>query len=246
MKRKLKRILVLLTCTLMLTSTISVQARPMQMYICGNYVTRNIECIGKFDMLPVLDIANELGYNAYFNGRIAVLYNDQRSYTFVLGQPAVFDQNGREYGLDVVPQIINGKLMIPAKFFYDAMGKTYTWDAITDTLFLDSDYTYYWLINTPEYRQAKTKIELTDGTWVFEDNSGMTEHDINMEFYPDGTCYYETWRVRAYGIYEMYGTTGIIAEFDIYYNPAGSKNYEYYYSETNYFTLSNGTLTWVE
>ena len=151
---KTKRILALLLGFSLLVPA-TAQARDMNVYVNNQYLVRDVQIVNDFDMLPVLDIASELGFAATFDGTTAVLSSPQQQYTFTLGSPDVYNKDGRWYGLDVVPQMINGKFMIPAKFFQDAMGKPYFWDDVTDSVFLDSNNEYNWLISTPEYKQAK-------------------------------------------------------------------------------------------
>ena len=57
---------------------------------------------------------------------------------------------------------MNGKVRVPAKFFQDAMGMSYVWDAVTNTVFLDSENTYNWLIGTWEYQSAKREKLVRD------------------------------------------------------------------------------------
>ncbi|MDY3031487.1 MAG: copper amine oxidase N-terminal domain-containing protein, partial [Clostridia bacterium] len=132
-----KKILIpVITAAIMGFAAIGASARNLDMYVNNHHVVRDIQTVGRFDMLPVLDIAGELGFNCSFDGTTIKLYNDSRSYKFTMGKAAAYDQNGKWYGLDVVPQIINGSVRIPYKFFCDAMGLSYTWDDVTSTIFL--------------------------------------------------------------------------------------------------------------
>lgn len=145
----------LILCVLVTGTFGSVYARDMNIYVNGHHLIRDVQTVGKFDMLPILDIAGELGFKVNFDNYTACIYNDNRSYSFRLGDAVVSDNYGNRFGLDVVPQILNGKFMIPAKFFQDVMLKSYVWDDVTDTVFLGSENEYNWLINTDEYKRAK-------------------------------------------------------------------------------------------
>lgn len=147
----------IMTAGVTLLSSISVSAYDMNMYVNNQFVVRDIQNIGGFDMLPILDIAGELGFQCYYDGNTINLYNDQKGYTFNMGSASVCDESGNWYGLDVVPQIINGKVRIPAKFFQDVMGTSYVWDEQTNTIFFNSESTYNWLTNTEEYKLANKK-----------------------------------------------------------------------------------------
>ena len=129
-------------------SALCAQAHEMDMYVSNQYVVRDMQTVWGFDMLPVMDIAGELGFNCSFDGQNLVLYNDWRSFSFTLGSASVYDQNGAWYGLDVVPQVIEGRVRVPAKFFQDAMGMSYVWDDVTNAVFLNSEASYYSVINS--------------------------------------------------------------------------------------------------
>ena len=149
--------ILLLSCVFMIAGISCVHAADMNMYVNGIFVVRDVQTVGEFDMLPILDIAGELGYECTFDGTTAVFYNSNQSYTLLVGEASVFDRYGNWYGLDVVPQVIHDNLYVPAKFFQDAMGISYTWDWLTKTIFMGSDATYKWLIQTEEYKAANPK-----------------------------------------------------------------------------------------
>ena len=98
---------------------------------------------------------------------------------------------------------------------------------------------------TDEIRYTgKTKPKEFVGSWLcpseYED---MSHFNVNLSFNSDGTCYYDTWRTRAYGTYQFVSDDTVKANFDIHCKGAGLTTYSYYYSETNYYTLSGNTLT---
>lgn len=143
---------------LLVLGILPAQAAETPMYVNEIYVVRELAKVGDFDMLPILDIAGELGYICSYDGTTIHLTRGGQTFTFTMGSPNVYDQNGLWFGLDVVPQIINGKVMIPANFLIYNMGACYTWDSVTNTLFLNSENTYHWLINTPEYPKDHINI----------------------------------------------------------------------------------------
>ncbi len=242
---KCKRVLSLLLCTLLLLP-ITVQARDMQMYVSGTPLAVNIENVDGFDMVPVLDIADSLGFHAWCDGKTAIIYNDAIKFTCTLHSPAVFDDKGKEYGLEVVPQMIRNRFMIPANFFTEYLGMSYKWDYVTDALFLNSDDTYNWLIDTEEYQKAKLKKDGGSqfyGTWQYKAAySRAKKHNIKLQFYEDGTCYYETWRVQARGIYEFITADTVVAYFDIYFKDTGKRTYDYYYTEAAFYEFRGDHL----
>ncbi len=237
---KAKKIISLLL-TFLLLFPIMVQATKTDMYISGTHVVRDLEVINGFDMLPILDIANELGYSAQFNGTTAVLTGNRNSYTFTLHNPAVYDNNGIEYGLDIVPQMIDGKFMIPAKFLIDHLHLTYTWDDITNTIFINSNPTYKWLINTNEYKQERARRDLL-GEWVFENTYYGDPKYISVTFSADGSCLYKTDKEKAFGTFRFTDPYHIAVDFDVYKRSKYEPTYYFSSCRTNYFEFSYNTL----
>lgn len=156
---KIMKVIIAVICSCAITiSCVSVGARQIYMHINDNGVVREVCQVWGFDMLPILDIANELGFEVeiYYDG--AILFNDYNAYAFVLDDPSVYDYYGNWYGLDVVPQYINGRLMVPAKFFIDNFGYSYIWDPIMDYIFINSVETYNTMVNSREYLLASYYI----------------------------------------------------------------------------------------
>lgn len=219
----------------MLSVTNGVNAMDIKMYVNDIFLVRNLETVGELDMLPILDIAGELGFQCTFDGTTAILYNDLQSYSFTLGNPTVIDRYGNRYGLDAVPQIMKDRFCAPAKFFQDAMGLSYTWDDVTNTIFISSDATYQWLIGTPEYKRDKAVKKTWDfiqGWWLYYDyDEYMSHFSENICFYPDGTFYYRTWRTKGYGTYRVVAPETIMVNYDVYFiGPAddyGPNGYTY-------------------
>ena len=131
-------------------------ARDINMCVSGYNLKRTIASVNGFDMLPILDVAGELGFNVIFNDTDYTLTNEIVSYTFKNGEAAVTNTTGEWIGLDIVPQYIKGRFMIPAKFFSDIFGYSYVWDSVTDTIFLNSAEQYNYLINTDEYKLSNS------------------------------------------------------------------------------------------
>ena len=149
-----KIIAIISTVMLFGVSAMGVSAREMNMYIRNYNVVRDVVDVAGFDMLPIADIAGELGYQYHEYGNSFELTSTYNSFKFTVGSASVYDIYGNWYGLDVVPQIINNKMRIPSKFLQDVLHMSYVWDSVTNTIFVASEDTYNWLINTNEYKEA--------------------------------------------------------------------------------------------
>lgn len=155
MKKFLKRISAVAAAVAIITAGSSVCAREMWIHVNNHGLQRNICQVWGFDMIPILDIAGELGFNVNFDGTTAVLHNDAQTFKFTLGDASVYDGAGNWYGLDVVPQYIDGRLMIPVKFLTDVFGYSYVWDPYMDYLFLNSEEMYNKMLSSESYELAK-------------------------------------------------------------------------------------------
>ena len=154
-KRFFKSVVAVTVVAAGIIGSMSVSARQMWLHVNNQGVQREVCQVWGFDMLPILDIAGELGFSVTTDGSKAVLSNANNSYTFRLGDATVYDAYGNWYGLDVVPQYIKGRFMIPAKFFIDVFGCSYVWDPVMDYLFINSEYMYNEMINSESYEMAK-------------------------------------------------------------------------------------------
>lgn len=179
---KLKKLTAgILAAGMMIGSAFSASAYSMNMYVKNHYVTRDMQTMGKFDMLPIMDIAGELGYQVYYENGKFWLFNDSVSYEFTVGKADFYDQDWNWYGLDVVPQFIGGKLRLPSSFFTKTLGLSYTYDDVTKTLFIDSDSSYKWLIGTWEYQNSapmRRKKALPAYRKKLKNTSGAKEYTI--------------------------------------------------------------------
>ena len=117
---------------------INASAAPMEMYINEQYVERDIVSQGSFDMLPIADIAGELGftYQPTYNGFKLNGYNN--SYTFTMGSANVYDAYGRWIGLDIITKVMDGKIRVPETFLTRNLGYSYTWDYVTNVIYVNS------------------------------------------------------------------------------------------------------------
>lgn len=210
-KEMKKVITIILTCTLLCTSALGVSAKEMSMYIRNQFVKRDVVDLNGWDMLPIADIAGELGYTYSSNGNTFTLSSDYNTYKFTMGSASVYDKNGKWYGLDVVPQKISGKLRIPAKFVMDVLHMSYTWDSVTNTIFIGSENTYNWLINTSEYKEAKAgktsapaTTKLTYSTYpgtIFRTFTDVTGISVKSTSYADTSTIYDYGKTSFNNVY---------------------------------------------
>jgi hypothetical protein len=143
--KTIKRIAMIILTT-MLTTVASVSAYPMDMYINEQYVKRDIVSLGGFDMLPIADIAGELGYY-YRSIRFGIfkeftLYGKNNNYYFKIKDASVYDSYNNWIGLDIVPMEIDGKVRIPSSFITKTLKLSYTWDSVSNAIFINSPVSY--------------------------------------------------------------------------------------------------------
>lgn len=156
-KKRMKKIIAkAIAVGLALTfAAVPASAATYNMYVCDIHLCREIVSIAGFDMIPVMDIAGELGVYAGFDGTTLSISDDTDTYYITDGSAEVTSKNGIYYGFDVVPQWINGKFMIQLDFLRDVMGLSVLWDDVTRAMFIGSDNAYSTLVTSPEYTRAK-------------------------------------------------------------------------------------------
>lgn len=133
-------------------------ATTYNMYVSDIRLCREIVNIAGFDMVPVMDIAGELGVYIEFDGTTLSISDEADTYYITDGSPEVTSNNGAYYGFDIVPQWINGKFMIQLDFLRDALRLSVFWDEVTRSMFIGSDNAYSTLVISPEYTRAKQYI----------------------------------------------------------------------------------------
>ncbi|MDD6484062.1 MAG: hypothetical protein PUF72_05745 [Clostridiales bacterium] len=78
------------------------------------------------------------------------------------------------------------------------------------------------------------------GEWQCYDD--MEEHSVTVRFEPDGKFYCETWRVKGQGTYTVTDKGDIEVKYDVYFQGAGSSEYEFYYSTNETYQMSRDEL----
>lgn len=143
MMKNIKRIISLLIAMIIsMLSFVTVSAQQMKMYIREYYVERDIVTYAGIDMLPISDIACELGYSYGVADYGFVLNSSYATYNFTLGDATVHNNTGRWIGLDAVPMVLNKKMRIPSTFVSKTLGMSYTWDSESNIIFIASPNAY--------------------------------------------------------------------------------------------------------
>ena len=113
---------------------------------------------------------------------------------FYNGSAAVYDWAGNSYNLVTAPKFVDGNTMVPAEFYRDQFGISVIWDDVTSSLFINSENTYNWLVDTPEHKDAKKrKNQLTQDqardrlyNWydpIYQPDLRINDEGENSEYY---------------------------------------------------------------
>lgn len=190
-------------------------ADDLNIYVNNQFLTRDIARVDDFDMIPIFDIAGELGAVINRDGDSFSLTMYDHTYNFNIGDAAVYDENGGWHGLDVVPQYIDDNVMIPEKFLSDTFGMPYYWDNVSHCLFLNSDAKYQESLNANTNTTFSSEIGEVNGiTYAIRNVNGMTVLPVNTHgekigsfctysgyvYYvlsDDGSSDYMTWLYRC-------------------------------------------------
>ena len=86
-------------------------------------------------MLPMRQIAQELGCEVVWNGDAQQVYviNDKYTLVFTIDKK-VGQQNGKDFSMDVPPMIVNDRTMLPVRALATALDLNITWDDATRTV----------------------------------------------------------------------------------------------------------------
>ncbi len=163
-----KKIVSVLSAAALLMAPVAVSAQNMNMYVNNQFVVRDVVSVDGVDMLPIMDIAGEMGFSASMDGGgMSVILSSWNGlyYLFTVGDPTVYS-NSATYRLSVTPRFINGKFMAPSTFFTNTFNMSYFWDSVTNTIFMNSNDVYAWLVTTPEYKAAANP-SIYNGTWHY-------------------------------------------------------------------------------
>ena len=220
---------------LMCTMFVSINVFAQDAYINNVYTTCEIKTLGYYDMFPAYDLSAKMGAYAEYNEGIITFWYGDKKYTLTENDPKVWCSDGNLYWLDVVPQFMDGELMIPSQFLTAVLNISVSWDSVTRTIFINSDAAYEWLINTPEYQ------ETINNTWMnvwFDDGSYYTIQYPNNAtihtYYSDGDIM-NTVRldyIELTSIYKDYYWD----EFTIYFNLQGvTDDTKYCYFDVSFY-----------
>ena len=121
-------------------------------YVNGEDVTNEVftTISNDYTLFPVRYLGEKLGCDVSWNPNdkcISVSKGDTHR-DFYNGSTAVYDWNGNSYNLVTVPKLVDGNTMVPAEFYRENFGVSVIWDDVTSSLFINSEDTYNWLVNT--------------------------------------------------------------------------------------------------
>lgn len=107
-----------------------------------------------YTLFPVRYLGEKLGCDVYWNpdDKCITVSKGDIHRDFYNGSSVVYDWNGNSYNLVTAPMLVDGNTMVPSEFYCDHFGISVLWDSVTSSLFINSEDTYNWLINTPEYK----------------------------------------------------------------------------------------------
>lgn len=233
---KLLKVFISAVAALVVSFTaLTVSAQNMDLYVKNQYVERDVVTYADIDMLPIADIAGELGFKYTETLYGFSLYNEQTSFSFVLGSPIVYCNNQPHIGLDVVPMIINGRVRLPSTFFTRNLGLSYTWDRVTNAIFISSDDMLREIQSANWYqgykKAAEGRLAKYKGSNVpdYGDLSGeeLIYYDVSDGWYNFRYDYYEADLIRYVNYLEE---TGWVAFDEPYYD---DNEIVFYYSKGN-------------
>jgi hypothetical protein len=143
-------------------------------------------------MVPFRAIAEAMGVRVEWQGetRTVVATGQGRSLKLVVGQKTAV-VNGEPKALDVAPQIVNNRTLVPARIFAEAFGARVTWDGATRTASIWSavrpmrTLAFYGL-GSYDWRGFIPRFSDVAFTWSSVTPDGQLSLDQNEYFWPEG------------------------------------------------------------
>lgn len=205
-----RKIVSLVSACGVLAASGSVFAHDMDIYIKSYHVIRDVQNVNGYDMLPIADIAGELGYTYTVTGTNEFTIGAKnKNYVFTINKNMVYDNAGGRYSLAVPPQIMEDSVRIPSNFFTEVLDVGYIWDEWINALFIDAENSYEWIITTPEYSAAKgVNIPKNEkGNIAFEN---LTDQVRQINAYINDGLYIEAIQYCEQTLYNHYASPGDI------------------------------------
>ncbi len=189
MKKKFKTILVMVLVIITLSSATCFAGNDdISVYVNGMHIASEVSPVieNGYTLMPMRDILEALGYYVEWHDdtkEVYAIYNFDGDYTICYTvkinnvEASKFDlvgydiQSRVDFQMDAPARMINGKTMVPIRFFAEAVGYTVDWDAASKTVsiyndYYNSEYNYYnpeTPINTdPVIDNSTDPYEITD------------------------------------------------------------------------------------
>ena len=190
MKRIKRAVSLMFALMLGIISATTVSAQQMKMYIREHYVERDIVSYGGIDMLPIADIACELGYSYGLADYGFVLSSSYATYNFALGDATVYSNTGKWIGLDAVPMVLNNKMRIPSTFLTKTLGMSYGWDSESNIIFVSSPNAYAKVKADMQAKAAQAAAAAPAITYSAPATTGNYIGNLNSYKFHKPTCGY--------------------------------------------------------
>lgn len=181
MKKKILSLIIAITA-LFVIGTSAYAATYVNNEDVSNEVFTTIS--NNYTLFPVRYLGEKLGCEVYWNpdDKCITVSKGDIHRDFYNGSPVVYDWSGNSYSLVTVPMLVDGNTMVPVEFYGDHFGVSVLWDEVTSSLFVNSEDTYNWLINTEEYKNHtqinKSYEALLNSGAISSDSYGTEINDI--------------------------------------------------------------------
>lgn len=153
----MKKKIIGLAFTIAVVSALSTAAYAST-YVNNEDVTSSVftSSSNGYTLFPVRYLGEKLGCDVYWNpdDKCITVSKDDIHRDFYNGSAAVYDWAGNSYNLVTAPKFVDGNTMVPAEFYRDQFGISVIWDDVTSSLFINSEDTYNWLVNTSDYKKT--------------------------------------------------------------------------------------------
>lgn len=110
--------------------------------------------------LPFRFVAESLGFKVVWDAKTksVTFYDEEQKLVLVVGEKD-YTKNGELYSMDVAPEIMNDRTMVPIRFVAEALGFAVEWDPISKMVFITKEE-LPWLLDDAIEVEATSEIAL--------------------------------------------------------------------------------------
>lgn len=151
--------MVVCLCLSVISTAWAADGDQVQVYVEENLIQTDQPAVilNARTMIPVRVVAEAFGCSVEWEEKTqaVVITRDDLYLAMFIGNANAYDADGNVYDMGAAPITTGYRTLVPVRFLCDYFGRTLQWDAMTNTVFIDSPIAYENNKNTIEYKDAE-------------------------------------------------------------------------------------------